>query len=120
MIFLKVRKWALKTAKMLGAISLEDYHCLSPVINCMLKILLYDLDNIEMDSRPVPMSAIDENTNPLPHLHYPLPKRDLWLGFDVIFNAMEDDVIRVLLNQQGHRQVLGILKNMLESTNSGK
>ena len=75
---------------------------------------------MEAETWPVPMSKISDDTYPLSHLYRPLPKKDLWLGFSMIFSALEDDVIRRLLNQKGHCQVLGILKNVLESKDPGE
>ena len=88
----------------------------------MLKIVLYGLDDtedIELEELPVPMAAVDDDTNPVPHLFHPLPKKDLWSGLGVVFNALDDDVVRIFLRQQGYCQVFGILKNILESTNEG-
>ena len=119
---LQARQWALKTAKELGTISLEDYHIISPVINFLLKIILYGLDENQDESQswPIPMTTIDDDTNPLPHLYQPLSKKDLWLGLGVIFNALDEHVLRILFSVGGHCQVLGILKNVLESKDPGE
>eukprot|EP00112_Aurelia_sp_Birch-Aquarium-sp1_P016197 Seg3651.3 transcript_id=Seg3651.3/GoldUCD/mRNA.D3Y31 product="putative helicase senataxin" protein_id=Seg3651.3/GoldUCD/D3Y31 len=120
-LFVQVRKWALKTAKDLGSINMEDFQNLSPIINCLIKVVLYGLlENHEgSETWPIPMSFIDDETNPLPHLYYPLSKKDLWLGLGTIFHALEENVIRMLMSTRGNCQVLEILKDALERKDAG-
>ena len=83
---------------------------------------MYGLDENQDGSQswPIPMTTIDDDTNPLPHLYQPLSKKDLWLGLGVIFNALDEHVLRILFSVGGHCQVLGILKNVLESKDPGE
>lgn len=84
---------------------------------------MYDLDTQHIEESvtgPVPLTAIGENTNPVPHLYHPLLKKDLWLALGVIFNAMEEDVLRMLFSVRGHCQVLAIIKNTLENKDPGE
>lgn len=87
----------------------------------MLKVILYGLNECHSEAAtwPVPMTTVDDDTQPQPHLFNPLPKKDLWLSLGVLFNAMEENVLMVLLSVQGHCQVLAILKNVLEDKDPG-
>ncbi|XP_065069424.1 probable helicase senataxin isoform X2 [Rhopilema esculentum] len=113
---LEVRKWALQSANKLGTVSIEDFNELSPVINCILKVVLYGLmDQSDFNTDDIPTTSITEKTNPAPHLYFPLSKKSLWLGLGAIFNSLDEHVLRMVLNVKGNSQVLGILKGLLES-----
>ena len=104
----------------MGTIHMEDFDEFKPVIDCILKIVLFDLVVCTVDNLPVPIAEIDQEILPHPFMFMPTSKKTLWLAYGAVFNALANNVLQMFFRSDGNAQILDMLKGILEGKDQGQ